>query len=72
MMTLTNRLAMPVDAPSPLVGEGNTAGRHALDWVRGSLSTIPTRRQPLTPLRSAQAPSPTRGEGGMCALGPIA
>lgn len=55
--------AMRVSAPSPLVGEGSAAGRHNLARVRGPLSTIPMRRQPLTRLRFAKPPSPTRGEG---------
>jgi hypothetical protein len=72
MNTLKEQSAMRINAPSPLVGEGSTAGRSGLAWVRGSLSALPMRRQPLTRLRFAQAPSPKRGEGGMCALDEIA
>jgi hypothetical protein len=59
--------AVRIDAPSPLVGEGITAGRPKLTWVRGSVSQTATRRQPLTG-RDAHCvrvapPSPTRGEG---------
>ncbi len=55
--------AMRVVVPSPLVGEGCSAGRQGLDRVRGSLSTLPMRRRPLTRLRFAKPPSPTKGEG---------
>ena len=72
MNTLEQPSAMRINAPSPLVGEGSAASRPARAWVRGSLPTPPMRRQPLTRLRSAQAPSPTRGEGGIRALGQIA
>jgi hypothetical protein len=48
-------------APSPLVGEGNSAGRRAFDWVRGSLAAFPIRT--LTRLRFAKPPSPTGEEG---------
>ncbi len=57
------RIAMRMTAPSPLVGEDITAGRSELGWVRGLRPGIATRRQPLTRLRFAQPPSPTRGEG---------
>jgi hypothetical protein len=63
MRLLKRNTAVPIDAPSPLVGEGITAGRHGLTWVRGSLSAVPTPKQPLTRLRFTQPPSPTRGEG---------
>ena len=52
-----------VIVPSPLVGEGSSAGRRNLGRVRGSFAAIPLPRQPLTRLRFAQPPSPTRGEG---------
>ena len=56
--------AMEVNVPSPLVGEGYTASRQQLAWVRGTLSTIPMRRQPLTPRRGAAPPPPPPGGGG--------
>jgi hypothetical protein len=59
--TELGRHAMPMAAPSPLVGEGSTAIRYKLNWVRG-LATI-RMLQPLTRLRFAKPPSPTRGEG---------
>jgi hypothetical protein len=52
-----------IDAPSPLVGEGYAAGRHKLTWVRGLSQHLRMRREPLTRLRFAKPPSPTRGEG---------
>ena len=48
-------------APSPLVGEGITDGRSGYSWVRGTGSSVVPRR-PLTRLRFAKPPSPTRGE----------
>jgi hypothetical protein len=53
-------IAMLIASPSPLVGEGITAGKPELGWVRGNLSTAP---MPLTRLRFAKPPSPTGGEG---------
>ena len=38
-MRRSNHSAVRIDAPSPLVGEGITAGRHELTPVRGHLST---------------------------------
>jgi hypothetical protein len=68
MRLLEKHTAVRIDAPrSPLVGEGITAGRHGLTWVRGSLSAVPMLRQPLTRLRFAKPPSPTRGEGKVAA-----
>jgi len=55
--------ALSVDAPSPPVGEGITAISHTLLGVRGPLSASSLPRQPLTRLRFAKPPSPTRGEG---------
>ena len=52
---MMNRFAMPVDAPSPLVGEGSTAGRPNLAWVRGSLRKYAVRIEPLTRQRFAKA-----------------
>ena len=49
--------------PSPLVGEGITGVRPAFDRVRGCQP-----REPLTRLRFAKAPSPTREEGKMPAI----
>ncbi|GKQ52983.1 hypothetical protein BRSPCE3_38380 [Bradyrhizobium sp. Ce-3] len=63
MTALREQSAVRMDVPSPLVGEGYTAGRHELASVRGPLSTFPMPRQPLTRLRFAQPPSPTGGEG---------
>jgi hypothetical protein len=57
----------PVTAPSPLVGEGFTARQREHGRVRGTGSDIAMRRQPLTRLRFAKPPSPTRGEGSKAA-----
>jgi hypothetical protein len=63
-MTVLKKLtAMLIDSPSPLVGEGITASQHNDGWVRGSICDATMPRQPLTRLRFAQPPSPTRGEG---------
>ena len=48
-------IAMPMAAPSPLVGEGITAGRSERGWVRGLPSDIAMQRQPLTRLHFAIA-----------------
>jgi hypothetical protein len=63
MSALERYAAARMDAPSPLVGEGITADGRERGRVRGTLSAVPVRRQPLTRLRFAPAPSPTRGEG---------
>ncbi|MGY4480798.1 hypothetical protein ACVILL_008212 [Bradyrhizobium sp. USDA 3364] len=80
MTELRERRAVRMNAPSPLVGEGYTAGRQNLASVRGPLSAIPMRRQPLTRLRGvyhraalradpvAKPPSPTGGEGAGVAV----
>jgi hypothetical protein len=52
-----------IDAPSPLVGEGYTTGRYELTPVRGLSPHMHMLREPLTRLRFAKPPSPTRGEG---------
>jgi hypothetical protein len=57
------RIAMPIASLSPLVGEGITAGQYKRGWLRGFDQHIATPRQPLTRLRFAKPPSPTRGEG---------
>jgi hypothetical protein len=59
--------ALPIATPSPLVGEGITAARRKLGWVRGIVSGLALLKQPLTRpdahcVRVAP-PSPTRGEG---------
>jgi len=46
---------VPMTAPSPLAGEGITADRPTLDWVRGCLPDVAMWRQPLTRLRFAKA-----------------
>jgi hypothetical protein len=56
-------IAVRVDTPSPLVGEGSTTGQHELAWVRGSLRDVAVWREPLTRRRFATPTSPTRGEG---------
>jgi hypothetical protein len=66
-MQVENRIASPIAAPSPLVGEGISAGRPNLTRVRGTVSQRAMPRQPLTRLRFAKPPSPTRGEGKSCA-----
>ena len=79
MTVLKKFSAMPIDSPSPLVGEGITVGQRKGGWVRGSISDRAMRREPLTRLRGvyhraalradplAQPPSPTGGEGKMAA-----
>jgi hypothetical protein len=54
---------MRIDPPSPLVGEGSTAGQRKLGRVRGPSPRTPQPKQPLTRPRFARPPSPTRGEG---------
>ena len=56
-----------IDAPSPLVGEGIAAARHELTSVRGISPHMRMPREPLTRLRFAKPPSPTRGEGKISA-----
>jgi hypothetical protein len=56
-------IAVRMAAPSPLVGEGIANGGPKLGWVRGTVSQAATSREPLTRLRFAKPPSPTRGEG---------
>ncbi|MEH2625636.1 hypothetical protein V1292_003691 [Bradyrhizobium sp. AZCC 1719] len=75
MKLMQQHSAAPVDAPSPLVGEGYTAIHHELTAVRGFSPHTRMRREPLTRLREAchraalradplaKPPSPTRGEG---------
>ncbi len=60
---LEEYIVVRMTAPSPLVGEGITNGRPKLNRVRGTVSQTAVRRQPLTRLRFAKPPSPTRGEG---------
>jgi hypothetical protein len=60
---LEEYIAVRMTAPSPLVGEGITNGRPKFNRVRGSVSQPAMRRQPLTRLRFAKPPTPTRGEG---------
>jgi hypothetical protein len=55
-------ITVRITAPSPLVGEGITCGRPVFGWVRGTANDIATCG-PLTRLRFAKPPSPTRGEG---------
>jgi hypothetical protein len=55
--------AVRVVAPSPLVGEGITAGRSERGQVRGTGRHIAMRREPHRRLRFAKPPSPTGGEG---------
>jgi hypothetical protein len=52
---LVRFIAMPMTAPSPLVGEGITAARPELGRVRGSLHELAMWSQPLTRLRFAKA-----------------
>jgi hypothetical protein len=56
-------IAAPIATPSPLVGEGITADQRKLGWVRGPVTETALLTQPLTRLRFAEPPSPTRGEG---------
>ncbi len=51
MMAQQSHSAVPVDAPSPLVGEGITAARHELTPVRGMSPHMRMPREPLTRLR---------------------
>ena len=64
----SNPSAVLVDAPSPLVGEGISAARHDLTPVRGISPHIRMPIEPLTRLRFAKPPSPTRGEGKRTAM----
>jgi hypothetical protein len=77
-MRMIKHIAAPMTAPSPLVGEGITAGQRNLSWVRGTgANAVP--RTPLTRLRGvyhraalradpvAKPPAPTRGEGKIAA-----
>src|SRR6202011_6260188 len=50
--------------PSPLVGEGARDTKY-----RGRMRGLSPRREPLTRLRFAKPPSPTRGEGEGAARG---
>ena len=62
-MNMNMRIAVRAGMPSPLVGEGRTAGQDELAWVRGSLPDITVWMEPLTRRRFATPPSPTPGEG---------
>ena len=64
-MVFENQNAMRIAAPSPLVGEGMIVGKAGLAWVRGFLTSGAgaSGSRPLTRLRFAEPPSPTRGEG---------
>jgi hypothetical protein len=62
-MRMLQQTAARVATPSLLVGEGITASQHNDGWVRGSICDLAMPREPLTGLRFAQPPSPTRGEG---------
>jgi hypothetical protein len=62
-MRMNSHIAVTAGTASPLVGEGSTAGRHELSWVRGSLIKLAVSRELLTRRRFATPPSPTRGEG---------
>jgi hypothetical protein len=55
--------AVRMNAPSPLAGEGSSAGQRELDWVRGPSPLAHARRQPLTRLRFAKPPSPAADDG---------
>ena len=48
-------VAVRIDTPSSLVGEGSTAGRSELGRVRGSIEDHAVQRQPVTRLRFAVA-----------------
>jgi hypothetical protein len=65
-------IATRMTAPSPLVGEGIPIGRPGCDRVRGTASGVVMRSLPLTRLRFAKPPSPTRGEGKRAATFPRA
>jgi hypothetical protein len=62
-MNMNMHIAVRAGMPSPLVGEGSTAGPRKLAWVRGSLPDLTVWIEPLTRRRFATPPSPTRGEG---------
>jgi hypothetical protein len=61
-MRITEQIAARMTAGSPLVGEGISCSRPGHEWVRGTGANV-VPRTPLTRLRFATAPSPTRGEG---------
>jgi hypothetical protein len=63
MSRITRSISALIATPSPLAGEGITASQHNRGWVRGSVPHNALPRQPLTRLRFAEPPSPTRGEG---------
>lgn len=69
MIVFVQQRRVLVNAPSPPVGEGIAALRPTLAWVRGSLHARAVPIDPLTRLRFAQSPSPTRGEGCTDGLG---
>jgi hypothetical protein len=61
-MTFTGQIAAAVITPSPLVGEGIFFSRPGHEWVSGTGTNV-VLQTPLTHLRFATAPSPTRREG---------
>jgi hypothetical protein len=63
MSGFRKHIAALVAMPSPVVGEGITADQRNLGWVRGPVSETALLKQPLTRLRFAEPPSPTRGGG---------
>ena len=63
MNVSNNFIAVRIDPPSTLVGEGITDGQRDLAWVRGSLADAAVWVEPLTRRRFATPPSPTTGEG---------
>jgi len=62
-MCMLQHASLRMTVPSPLAGEGSSAGRRELGRVRGFSPLARPRTQPLTRLRCAQPPSPARGEG---------
>jgi hypothetical protein len=61
-MKSIEQIAARMITPSPLVGEGITASQYNLSRVSGTGAKA-APRIPLTRLRFAKPPSPTRGEG---------
>jgi hypothetical protein len=63
MTSMLQQSVALVNAPSPPVGEGISAGQRGPGRVRGPSPLARVPREPLTRLRFAKPPSPTGGEG---------
>ena len=64
MMPFDERAALRIDAPSPPAGEGFTAARLGLGWVRGAFASRGVyHRAALCADPVAKPPSPISAEG---------